>query len=95
MAKLKPIDALQLRVGLATGAAATTDMAVTATDGSTIALADILLFVLELTAAGAIESVDDRTSEASIVTAGSIQLSTTDSSSNQLLVFWHDSDVAP
>jgi hypothetical protein len=62
------------------GAAATTDIAVTG-----IAVGDTLGSVL-MFAAGV---PSDVSSEASITSAGNIQLSTTDSTGNQLVVEWY------
>jgi hypothetical protein len=95
MPKLKPINSLQLRAGIASGGATATDLTVTATDGSTIATADTLIAVWHISTAAAIATKADVTSEASIVTAGSIQLSTTTTTDDQLEVWWHDADVAP
>ena len=90
---LAPINQLQLRIGLADGDSAETDMAVTATDGSTIGLSDTIIAVFHISTKASIATLADITSEASIVTAGSIQLSTTDTSNDQLLVFWHASST--
>ena len=94
MAKLKPLGALQLRFGLADGGSAAADLTVTASDGSTIGLSDTIIAVLHISTKASIASIADITSEASVVTAGSIQLSTTATTSDQLLVIWHDADVA-
>lgn len=91
---LKPFGQLQLRVGLATGGSTATDLAVTATDGDTIGVNDTIVAVLRFIDAGAIESLASiALTEASVETAGSIQFTTTDTSSNQLMVFWHASSI--
>lgn len=90
---LAPIHNLQLRFGLADGGSAAADLTVTASDGSTIALADTIIAVFHLTTKASIASMADITSEASIVTAGSIQLSTTATDNDQLLVIWHHAAI--
>lgn len=89
MALLKPFESLQLRIGLADGGSAAADLTVTATDGDTIGLLDIIIAVFHISTKSSIATLADITSEASIETAGSIQLSSTSTSSDQLLVFWH------
>jgi len=89
-----PIQNLQLRVGLATGSTATTSLAVTALDGSTLATTDVILGVLHFTTAASIASVSYvALTEVSIPAAGYIACATTDTSSDQLMVFWHDSGI--
>lgn len=90
---LAPFSNLQLRFGLADGGATETDLTVTATDGSTIGTSDTILAVFHISTKAAIATLADITSEASIVTAGSIQLSTTTTTDDQLLVIWHASSV--
>lgn len=83
----KSVDATALKITLAAGAGANTNIAI-----SGIATEDTLLSVMELTAAAAIESCADVTSIASITSAGNIQL-TSSSSSNQLIVIWLDNSL--
>ena len=90
---LGPIDNYQPRIGLAPGTTAAADITVTGCDGSTIQTTDTITAVWCLTTAALIESCADLTSEASITAAGIIQCATTDTSSNQLIVFWHDSGI--
>lgn len=74
------------KVSVVNGAAANTNIAI-----SGISLHDRLIEVVEYqppTAGSGSTIVGDRTAEASITSAGNIQLSTTDTTGNQLLVRW-------
>lgn len=53
-----------------------------------IATEDTIIFVLRFPAAYAIANISDLTSEASITSAGNIQLSTTNTTGERLVVFW-------
>ena len=90
---LGPINNYQPRQGLATGTTAVTNITVTASDGSTIATTDTIIAVLHISTAASIATIANITSEASITAAGIIQLSTTNTTSDQLWVFWHDSNI--
>lgn len=77
-----------LKITVVAGAAADTNIAI-----SGIKTEDTLLAVLEIqppTAASGDTIKGDRTSEASITSDGNIQLTTTDTTGNQLLVVWWD-----
>ena len=67
------------------GAAATTNIAVTG-----ILAIDTLISVIEVTVTTA--ALVDRTAEASITSDGNIQLSTTDTTGDCLLVLWASND---
>lgn len=75
-----------LKITVVAGAGATTNIAVTG-----IATVDTLLSVLQLVGAGSdVTDIADRTGEASITSAGNIQLSSTDTSGSKLIVVWYD-----
>jgi hypothetical protein len=71
-----------LKLALVNGAAAATNIAI-----SGIATTDLLVQVIELTS-GAVSAL--RGGEASITSAGNIQLSTTNTTGKTLLVLWFD-----
>ena len=73
----------QLTITRAAGATAATNIAIAG-----IATEDTLLAVIEFVTAGT--GVNNRTGEASITSAGNIQLSTTNTTNNFLLVFWYN-----
>ena len=75
-----------LKFAVVAGAAATTNIAI-----SGIATTDTVLFVLR-NAAG---TFTDVTSEASITSAGNIQLSTTNTTGSTLVVVWFDRPTNP
>lgn len=74
-----------LKLSIVDGAAAATNIAITG-----IATEDLLVAVIESTTKASIASRADRLSDASITSAGNIQLATTNSTSNQLEVWWVD-----
>jgi len=86
---LAPIQNYQPRMGLASGAAADTATAVTCCTGETIDTDDTLISVLHNTSG----TIVDVTSEASISADGYIKLSTTDTSNDQLIVWFHDATI--
>ncbi len=71
-----------LKISIVAGALAATNIPVTG-----IALVDTLLSVLQVPANAL---TVDRTAQASITSAGNIQLSTTDTTGAMLYVFWYD-----
>ncbi len=77
-----------LQISLVDGDTATTDIAV-----SGIATEDKIVFAGHLTTKAAIESFADITSEVSITSAGNIQLSSTNTTSDQLWVWWIDNSL--
>jgi len=85
MALSKAVSAMSLKFAVTAGAAATTNITVTG-----IATTDHLIGVQE----SAVTSADptDRTSEASITSTDNIQLSTTSTATDKLIVLYHDSD---
>ncbi len=89
MAEIRPTNAFNLKIGLADGDSAETDMTVTCPDGTSITAKDKILFVGHISTKASIATFADITSEASVVTEGSIQLSTTDTSNDQLIVFFN------
>ncbi len=82
----KAVDALCIKVATVAGTTATTNIAVTG-----IATEDILVSVVEIATTTGIPT--DRTGEASITSAGNIQLASTDTSSDKLIVHWHDASA--
>jgi len=84
----KAVDALKLTFTLTDGAADATDI-----DVSGIATEDTLIGVQEFEAEAGSYAPTDRTSEASITSAGHIQLSTTSTADDKLLVIWHDASL--
>lgn len=85
----KPVDFFHMYVALCTGAAATTDTDCAAKDGTTIKKEDTIIWCGHFSTAAAIATLEDRTDEVSVVNDGHVQLSTTDTTSDQLLVIWH------
>ena len=83
------LDEMQgLNWSLVSGAGANTNIAITG-----IVTTDTILFVLEFPAAWSLAALLDRTSIASITSAGNIQLTST-TASNKLLVVWRNKDNA-
>jgi len=78
---------------LGTGTTAAANITITGCDGTTIATTNTIIAVFHISTAASIATIANITSEASITAAGIIQLSTTDTSSDQLMVFWHDSGI--
>ncbi len=81
------LNNLVLKVVVVAGTTAAANIAV-----SGIATTDKIVAVVrvDLDAAAANIDVDDLTSEASITSAGNIQLSTTNTTGDKLIVFWLD-----
>ena len=81
------LNNLVLKVVVVAGTTAAANIAV-----SGIATTDKIVAVVrvDLDATAANIDVDDLTSEASITSAGNIQLSTTNTTSDKLIVFWLD-----
>ena len=88
MTMYKAVDAIKLKFTLTDGAAANTNITVAG-----IATEDTLIGVQEFEAETGTYAPTDRTSEASITSAGYIQLSTTTTASDKLLVIWHDASL--
>jgi len=77
----------ELCVNVVSGAGSATNIAISGIERN-----DLLVSVLELqppTAASGNAVKGDRTAEASITSSGNIQLSTTSTTGNQLLVIWY------
>lgn len=75
-----------LKVKTLSGAAAVTNIAV-----SGIATADVLVAVLQFDVSGGnVVNVIDRLSEASVTSAGNIQLATTDTTGDKLVLIYFD-----
>lgn len=85
MAMTKSFRDFNLQITMVAGAAADTDIAV-----SGIATEDQIVSVWHVSTAASVATIADITSEVSITAAGVIQLSTTDTSNDQLQVFWVD-----
>ena len=81
------LNNLVLKFAVVAGASAVANIAI-----SGIATTDKIVAVVrvDLNATAANIDVDDLTSEASITSAGNIQLSTTNTTSDKLIVFWLD-----
>ena len=77
-----------LQIVLLAGAAADTNIAVTG-----IKTTDHIIFCGVLATAAAIATLADITSEVAILTDGNIQLSDTDTTNNQLWLWWHRNDL--
>lgn len=83
---LNPVHVHQIQVAVAAGAAINTNIAIAGIEPG-----DRLLAVLQMqppTAAAGDAIVADRIGETSITSAGNIQLTTTDTTGNQLLVLY-------
>lgn len=83
---LNPVHVHQIQVAVAAGAAVATDIPIAGIEPG-----DRLLAVLQMqppTAASGDAIVADRIDETSITSAGNIQLTTTDTTGNQLLVLY-------
>lgn len=85
MAMTKNFSEFNLQVTMVAGAAGTTNIAV-----SGIATEDQIVSVWHVSTAASVATIADITSEVSITSAGNIQLSTTDTTNDQLIVFWVD-----
>lgn len=86
MSPLNPVHVNEIKVGFAAGAAAATNIPIAGIEPG-----DRLLTVLEVqppTAGAGNTIVAERIGEASITSAGNIQLTTTDTTGNQLLVLY-------
>lgn len=81
-------SAFNLQVSVLAGTTATTNIAVTG-----IATSDKIVWCGHLSTAAAIATLADITSEVSVTSAGNIQLSSTDTSSDALLLFWIDTSL--
>lgn len=78
-----------LTFNLLDGAAADTNIAVT-----DIATDDTVVFCIHISTKAAIATMADITSEVVILSAGNIQLTTTSTTSDQLLLIWFNKDKA-
>lgn len=81
-------SAIGLQFSLLAGTTATTNIAVTG-----IATSDSIIFCAHISTAAAIATMADITSEVSVTSAGNIQLSSTDTSSDALLLIWNDNSL--
>ena len=81
----KARSSMNLRIDLIDGTTATTNIAVTG-----IATDDEIIFCGHISTKAAIATLADITSEVSVTSAGNIQLSSTDTSSDQLMLMWID-----
>lgn len=73
-----------LQISLLAGAAATTNIAVTG-----IVTTDEIIAAFHISTAASIATMADITSEVSVTSAGNVQLSSTDTTSDQLFLFWN------
>lgn len=95
----KPIGSLQLRCGIAPGGSAAGDLTLTTYDraGSTdtvnIETGDVIVAAFHISTAASIATRADILSEMSITGSGKVQCSTTDTSSDQVEVWWHDTTI--
>lgn len=88
MAMTSSKSAFNLQFALLAGTTATTDIAVTG-----IVTTDKIVWCGEFTSTASIASLADRTSETSITSNGQIQLASTNSTSNSLLLIWIDTSL--
>ncbi len=77
-----------LQIDLLSGTTATTNIAV-----SGIATTDTIVACLHISTAATIGTIADILSEVSITSAGNIQLSSTNTTSDQLMLFWIDNSL--
>ena len=84
----KAKERMLLRVSVLAGTTAAANIAVTG-----ILTTDTIVACLEFTTAASIATLADRTAECSITSNGNIQCSTTNTSSNALLLFWLQNSV--
>ncbi len=84
----KALGAIALKCTLVAGAAANADIAVTG-----IAVEDTIIGVIHLEGTATYAAPADRLSEASITSAGNIQLTTTNTTGDFLLLLWHDASL--
>jgi hypothetical protein len=84
-------DYSNLRFALVDGTTADTDIACADANSNAIAVADVVIFCLHITTKASVATLADLTSECHAThTAGSIQMETTDTSNDQLLLIWQD-----
>ncbi len=83
----KSKSSMGVQITLVAGASASTNIAI-----SGIATEDSLIFVGHLSTAASIATLVDDTANCSITSAGNIQ-SSTDTSSDQLMVVWNDNSL--
>lgn len=94
-----PIGSLQLRCGIAPGGAAAAALTLTtydragSTDTVSITTSDTIIAAFHISTAAAIATKADILSEISIPSAGKVACSTTDTSSDQIEVWWHDGTI--
>jgi hypothetical protein len=84
---------------MATGGAALANLALTtydragSTDTVSITSSDTILAAWHVSTAAAVATIADITSEVSVPATGYVECSTTDTTSDQLIVFWHDNTI--
>jgi len=81
-------SAIGLQFSLLDGTTAVTNIAVTG-----IATDDTLIACLHISTAASIATMADILSEVEITSAGNIQLATTNTTSDQLLLIWNDNSL--